>query len=224
MANNLSRANIPSRLNPTAKAFVPSLRSPLSIWSPLDKPDTCRLWADEVAQAEPDGEGESGSSRSPPENVLSLSKESTNTTTVSISGLSTGETQQNEGPAEKNILTTALDLPNGNIDDKLLRQLKLMSLKDYIVRSHVKSLRVIPKRLEPTLEAIKSACTDIMAFEGIISNSPVGGRNNDFAEAVKNILKAVGKQEDLIDILTRVRISTESSLYKENMGHLLHKT
>ncbi|MCJ1320444.1 hypothetical protein MMC15_005783 [Xylographa vitiligo] len=224
MANNLSRANIPTRLNPTADAFVPSLRSPLSIWSPLDNPDTCWLWAEEVALAEPDGEGESRSSRSPPQNVLSLSKESTIARNDVISELSSGGNQENEGPAEGNVLAAALDSPDNGIDERMMRQLKIVSLKDYIVRHYVKSLRIVPMKLEPTLEVIKTACTDIMAFEGVIINSSAGGNNNDFAEAVKNILKAVGKQEALIDLLTRVRISTEVRLYKERLGHLLHNT
>ncbi|MCJ1379293.1 hypothetical protein MMC17_002394 [Xylographa soralifera] len=203
MANNLSRAKIPSRLNPTAKAFEPSLRSPLSIWSPLDKPSTCWLWAEEVAQAEPDGEGESRSSRPPPENVLSLSKESTIATTSIISELSMGGSQQHEGGPERNFLAAGLDPPDKTIDERLMRQLKIISLKDYLVRHYVKSLRVIPMKLEDTLEVIKAACTDILAFEGVIISSSVGGSNNDFTEAVKNILKAVAKQESMIDVLTK---------------------
>ncbi|MCJ1433549.1 hypothetical protein MMC27_002912 [Xylographa pallens] len=220
MANNLSRANIPSRLNPTAEAFVPSLRSPLSIWSPLERPNTCWLWAEDrntKVKEIPD--------RSPPENVLSMTKESTNAKNSGISDLSTGDTHPNEGPAQRNVLAAELDAPDRNMmDERLKRQLKIVSLKDYCVRHYVKSLRAIPMKLEPTLEVIKTACTDIMAFEGVIINSPAGGVNNDFAEAVKNILKAVKKQEDLIDVLTRVRISTESRLYKESLGHLLHNT
>ena len=157
--------------------------------------------------------------------MRSLTKESTNATTSVISGLSTGDTQQNEGPAALNALAAALEAPDKSmLDERLKRQLKIMSLKDYCVRHYVKSLRAIPMKLEPTLEVIKTACTDIMAFEGVITNSAAGGANSDFAEAVKNILKAVKKQEDLIDVLTRVRISTESRLYKERLGHLLHNT
>ena len=156
--------------------------------------------------------------------MLSLSKESTIARNDVISELSSGDNRENEGPAEGNVLAAALDSPDKGIDERMMRQLKLVSLKDYIVRHYVKSLRIVPMKLEPTLEVIKTACTDIMAFEGVIINSSAGGNNNDFAEAVKNILKAVGKQEALIDLLTRVRISTEVRLYKERLGHLLHNT
>ncbi|MCJ1400060.1 hypothetical protein MMC11_003263 [Xylographa trunciseda] len=225
MANNLSRANIPNQLNPTAEAFVPALRSPLSIWSPLDKPSTCWLWAEQVAQAEPDGEGHSFSNIPSAENVLSLSKESTHAMTRSVlSELSTEGPQQNEGPPQKNFLAAGLDPPDKRIDERTQRQIKITSLKDYLVRHYVRSLRAIPSKLENTAEVIKNACTDILAFEGMIASSSVGGSNNDYSEAIKNILKAVGKQEALAEDLTRVRISTESRLYKERLGHLLHDT
>ena len=164
------------------------------------------------------------SDRSPPENVLSLSMESTMATTIVMSALSTGDTPLNIEPDEKNVLAASLGPSDTSIDERLLRKLKIMSLKDYCVRHYVKSLRAIPTRLESTLEVIKAACTDIMAFEGIVINSAAGGNHNDFAEAVKNIHKAIRKQETLIEVLTRVRISTEARLYKERLGDLLHNT
>ncbi|MCJ1389071.1 hypothetical protein MMC18_001925 [Xylographa bjoerkii] len=178
----------------------------------------------DVAQAAPDGEGESFSSRSPAENVLSLSKESTNLMTSGFSELSKEEFQQNDGLHERNFLAAGLEAPDKRMDDRVKQQVKIMFLKDYLVTRYVKCLRAIPTKLEETSEVITNACTDIMAFEGIITSSSHEGSSSDYSEAIRNILKAVGRLEALIEVLTKVRLSTESRLYLEGLGHLLHNT
>ena len=132
--------------------------------------------------------------------------------------------QQNEMLRSEVLPETGVELPRENVDETLKQQLRILSLKDYLVRHYVKSLRAVPTKLEDTLEIIRIACTNIMAFEEIIAKSPVGRINNDFVEAVRDILLAVSKQENPIDVLIKVRISTETRLYQEGLGNLLHNT
>jgi len=118
-----------------------------------------------------------------------------------FSEISMGETRHiGEQPQGRNFLAAGLDPPDKIAENRLERQKRIMSLKDYLVRHYVKSLRAVPTKLEDTVGVIRNACTDIMAFESIMTNLSVGGSNGDCAEAVKNILKAVAQQQALIDV------------------------